>query len=134
MYNWFQQNDISVYFIVFIKKGYDELDLALETVKEEVIAREFSTKFPLLGERKEVAKAIQKANEIIEQSFTFKYKQTKIRKDFKLTRAFYNVQIKYLVLHLGRKDLWDTFPSKGGEVNRIYETSARFSQGGLALL
>ena len=63
MYDWFQENDISSYFNAFINKGYDDLEVVIETITEDVLSVEFSTEIPLLGQRKKVALAVRKARE-----------------------------------------------------------------------
>ena len=63
MYDWFQENDISSYFNAFINKGYDDLEVDIETITEDVLSVEFSTEIPLLGQRKKVALAVRKAKE-----------------------------------------------------------------------
>ena len=63
MYDWFQENDISSYFNAFINKGYDDLEVVIETITEDVLSVEFSTEIPLLGQRKKVALAVRTAKE-----------------------------------------------------------------------
>ena len=50
-------------FNAFINKGYDELEVIIETITEDVLSLEFSTKIPLLGQRKKVALAVREAKE-----------------------------------------------------------------------
>ena len=38
MYDWFQENDISSYFNAFINKGYDDLEVVIETITEDVLS------------------------------------------------------------------------------------------------
>ena len=38
MYDWFQENDISSHFNAFINKGYDDLEVVIETITEDVLS------------------------------------------------------------------------------------------------
>jgi len=63
MYDWFQEHDIGNYFNAFVNKGYDNLEVIIETINEDVLLTEFSAEIPLLGQRKKVALAVRKAKE-----------------------------------------------------------------------
>ena len=50
-------------FNAFINIGYDDLEVVMEAITEDVLSLEFSTEIPLLGQRKKVALAVRKAKE-----------------------------------------------------------------------
>ena len=50
-------------FNAFINIGYDDLEVVIEAITEDVLSLEFSTEIPLLGQRKKVALAVRKAKE-----------------------------------------------------------------------
>ncbi|CAB3997161.1 ankyrin repeat and SAM domain-containing 1A-like [Paramuricea clavata] len=63
MFDWFKENEIGSYFDDFVSKGYDELEVIIETITEEILEKEFSIDIPLLGQRKKVALAVRKAKQ-----------------------------------------------------------------------
>ena len=63
LYDWFQKTDIATYFNAFVNKGYDNLEVVIETINENVLLEEFSAEMPLLGQRMKVALAVRKAKE-----------------------------------------------------------------------
>ena len=48
-------------FNAFINIGYNDLEVVIETITEDVLSLEFSTEITLLGQRKKVALAVRKA-------------------------------------------------------------------------
>lgn len=63
VFDWFKENEIGSYFDDFVSKGYDELEVIIETITEEILEKEFSIEIPLLGQRKKVALAVRKAKQ-----------------------------------------------------------------------